>query len=112
MSFSGFMPAWLFSLGQVVFADANIVVPYTRIATFVVGLLIPLGIGVAMQKVTPRISAFMVKILKGFSTTILLFIIIFAIVTNLYIFELFTWQVSVKFDLVILRWVTNLFKHY
>lgn len=91
----GFMPAWLFSLGQVVFADANIVVPYTRIATFVVGLLIPLGIGVAMQKVTPRISAFMVKILKGFSTTILLFIIIFAIVTNLYIFELFTWQIVV-----------------
>ncbi|XP_045455379.1 sodium/bile acid cotransporter-like [Melitaea cinxia] len=91
----GFMPAWLFSLGQVVFADANIVVPYTRIATFVVGLLIPLAIGVGMQKVTPRIATFMVKILKGFSTTILLFIIIFAIVTNLYIFELFTWQIVV-----------------
>ncbi|CAK1594551.1 unnamed protein product [Parnassius mnemosyne] len=91
----GFMPLWLFSLGQVVFRNANIVVPYTRIATFVVGLIVPLGIGLAMQKWTPRLSAFMVRILKGFSTTLLLFIIIFAIVTNLYIFELFTWEIVV-----------------
>ncbi|XP_060806938.1 ileal sodium/bile acid cotransporter [Amyelois transitella] len=89
------MPAWLFSLGQVVFANANIGVPYTRIATFVIGLLVPLGIGLAMQKWTPKLAAFMVRILKGFSTTLLLFIIVFAIVTNLYIFELFTWQIIV-----------------
>ncbi|KAJ8715621.1 hypothetical protein PYW07_010103 [Mythimna separata] len=91
----GFMPMWLFSLGQVVFRNAHIVVPYTRIATFVVGLLVPLGIGLGMQKWTPKIAKFMVRILKGFSTTLLLFIIIFAIVTNLYIFELFTWQIVV-----------------
>ncbi|XP_048486554.1 solute carrier family 10 member 6 [Plutella xylostella] len=91
----GFMPAWLFSLGQVVFRNANIVVPYTRIATFVIGLIVPLSIGLAMQKYTPRLAAFMVRILKGFSTTLLLFIIVFAIVTNLYIFELFTWEIIV-----------------
>ncbi|CAH2059370.1 unnamed protein product, partial [Iphiclides podalirius] len=91
----GFMPLWLFSLGQVVFRNANIVVPYSRIATFVVGLIVPLGIGLAMQRWTPRLAAFMVRILKGFSTTLLLFIIVFAIVTNLYIFELFTWEIIV-----------------
>ncbi|XP_041985327.1 ileal sodium/bile acid cotransporter-like [Aricia agestis] len=91
----GFMPAWLFSLGQVVFRDANIVVPYARIATFVVGLIVPMGIGLGMQRWTPKIAAFMVRILKGFSTLLLLFIIVFAIVTNLYIFELFTWQIIV-----------------
>ncbi|XP_026323058.1 sodium/bile acid cotransporter 5-like isoform X2 [Hyposmocoma kahamanoa] len=89
------MPAWLFSLGQVVFSNANIVVPYARIASFVAGLLIPLGIGLGMQRWTPKLAAFMVRILKGFSTILLLFIIIFAIVTNLYIFELFTWQIVV-----------------
>ncbi|XP_038219547.1 solute carrier family 10 member 6-like [Zerene cesonia] len=89
------MPAWLFSLGQVVFSNANIVVPYARIGYFVVGLLVPLGIGLAMQKFLPRIAGFMVRILKGFSTTLLLFIIIFAIVTNLYIFELFDWAIIV-----------------
>ncbi|XP_052744925.1 P3 protein isoform X2 [Bicyclus anynana] len=91
----GLMPAWLFSLGQVVFANANIVVPYFRIAMFVIGLFIPLAIGLAMQRFTPRISAFMVRILKGFSTLLLLFIITFAIVTNVYIFELMTWQILV-----------------
>ncbi|XP_038219705.1 sodium/bile acid cotransporter-like isoform X3 [Zerene cesonia] len=90
-----FMPAWLFSLGQIVFANASIVVPYPRIATFVVGLIAPLAVGLAMQRLAPRAAAFMVRILKGFSTTLLLFVIVFAIVTNLYIFELFTWQIIV-----------------
>ncbi|XP_032523379.2 sodium-dependent organic anion transporter-like isoform X2 [Danaus plexippus] len=89
----GFMPLWLFTLGQVVFANASIVVPYSRIAMFVVGLIVPLIIGLAMQKFTPRLSAFMVRILKPFSSCILIFIIVFAIVTNLYIFELFSWQI-------------------
>ncbi|XP_026754122.2 sodium-dependent organic anion transporter-like [Galleria mellonella] len=91
----GLMPMWLFSLGQVVFRNANIVVPYQRIGTFVVGLIVPLAIGLCMQRWTPRLAAFMVRILKGFSTTLLLFIIVFAIATNLYIFELFTWQIIV-----------------
>ncbi|XP_022121017.2 ileal sodium/bile acid cotransporter isoform X3 [Pieris rapae] len=90
-----FMPAWLFSLGQVVFGNANILVPYQQIAYFVVCLIVPLAIGLAMQRFTPRIAAFMVRILKAFSTTLLLFIIVFAIITNLYIFELFTWQIIV-----------------
>ncbi|XP_050684859.1 sodium/bile acid cotransporter 5-like isoform X2 [Leptidea sinapis] len=90
-----FMPAWLFSLGQVVFRNAKIVVPYARIATFVVGLIVPLAIGLAMQRFMPKVAAFMVRILKGFSSTLLLFIIVFAIVTNLYIFKLFTWQIIV-----------------
>ncbi|KAM3960640.1 LOW QUALITY PROTEIN: ileal sodium/bile acid cotransporter [Aphomia sociella] len=89
----GLMPMWLFSLGQVVFSNANIVVPYQRIGTFVVGLIVPLAIGLGMQRWTPRLAAFMVRILKGFSTTLLLFIIVFAIITNLYIFELFTWRI-------------------
>ncbi|CAK1541047.1 unnamed protein product [Leptosia nina] len=90
-----FMPAWLFSLGQIVFNNANIVVPYKHIAYFVACLIAPLAIGLSMQKFTPRIAAFMVRILKGFSTTLLLFVIVFAIITNLYIFELFTWQIIV-----------------
>ncbi|XP_063369208.1 ileal sodium/bile acid cotransporter-like [Cydia amplana] len=91
----GLMPAWLFSLGQVVFSNANIVVPYARIASFVVGLIVPMVIGLGMQRWTPKLSAFMVRILKPLSTSLLLFIIIFAIVTNLYIFSLFTWQIIV-----------------
>ncbi|XP_013165652.1 PREDICTED: ileal sodium/bile acid cotransporter-like isoform X2 [Papilio xuthus] len=95
LSAFGFMPLWLFSLGQLLFRNANIAVPYQHIGMFVAGLVVPLAIGLAMQKFTPRLSAFMVRILKGFSTLLLLFIIVFAIITNLYIFELFTWEIIV-----------------
>ncbi|XP_041985325.1 P3 protein-like isoform X2 [Aricia agestis] len=91
----GLMPAWLFSLGQVIFKDAQIVVPYKRIGLFVVCLVVPLLVGLGMQRFMPRVSRFMVRILKGFSTTLLLCIIVFAIVTNLYIFKLFTWQIVI-----------------
>lgn len=89
------MPLWLFSLGQVVFKNAHIVVPYQRIGEFVFCLFVPLGIGLCMQRWTPKLATFMVRILKGFSTTLLLCIVVFAIVTNLYIFQLFTWQIIV-----------------
>lgn len=88
------MPAWLFTLGKTIFDRANLGVPYTRIASFAVGLIIPLGLGLLTQKYLPRVSRVLVRILKPFSTLLILFIIVFAIVTNLYLFQLFSWQVS------------------
>lgn len=91
--FIAMMPLWLFTLGRQIFTSANLVVPYRNIATFAVGLVIPLGLGLVAQKKLPRFAALMVRILKTFSALLLLFIIVFAIVTNLYLFELFSWQV-------------------
>ncbi|KAJ8947738.1 hypothetical protein NQ318_018000 [Aromia moschata] len=48
-----------------------------------------------IQRYLPKIAHFMSRILKGFSSFLILFIIIFAIVTNLYIFEIFSWQIIV-----------------
>jgi sodium/bile acid cotransporter 3/5 len=87
------MPLWLFTLGQVIFQEGELEVPYFQIATFAIGLVIPLGIGFLIQKYLPRVTKIMVRILKPFSTLLILFIVIFAIVTNLYLFELFTWKV-------------------
>lgn len=87
------MPLWIFTLGREIFKSGNLGVPYHRIAGVAVGLIIPLGIGLLAQKYFPKISNFMVRILKGFSSLLLLFIIVFAIATNLYLFELFSWQV-------------------
>lgn len=88
------IPLWTFTLGQTIFERGNLVVPYSKIATFAFGLLIPLGIGVLIQKYYPRVAALLVRILKTFSSFLILFIVIFAILTNLYLFELFTWEVS------------------
>lgn len=89
------MPLWLFTLGQVIFQEGELEVPYFQIATFAIGLVIPLGIGFLIQKYLPRVTKIMVRILKPFSTLLILFIVIFAIVTNLYLFELFTWKIFV-----------------
>jgi predicted Na+-dependent transporter len=87
------MPLWIFSLGQVIFDQDRLGVPYSRIAMFASGLVIPLALGFLIQKYLPRVTKFMVRILKPFSALLILFIIIFAVVTNLYLFELFTWKV-------------------
>ncbi|XP_066244952.1 ileal sodium/bile acid cotransporter-like [Euwallacea similis] len=91
----GMIPLWMFTLGATIFNDANIAVPYSQIATYVVGLIIPLGIGYFIQRYLVKVGLFLKKILKGFSSLLILFIIIFAIVTNLYLFELFSWQIVV-----------------
>lgn len=69
-------------------------VPYQHISTYVVALIIPLGIGYLIQRYFKKLGLFLKRILKGFSSLLILFIIIFAIVTNLYLFELFSWRVS------------------
>lgn len=89
------MPLWIFTLGQVIFDQDRLGVPYSRIAMFAFGLVIPLAVGFLIQKYLPRVTKIMVRILKPFSALLILFIVIFGIVTNLYLFELFTWKILV-----------------
>nr|CAD7429734.1 unnamed protein product [Timema monikensis] len=91
----GMMPLWIFTLGRVIFEEGALGVPYTRIASFALGLVVPLGLGFLIQRYLPRVSKFMVRILKPFSLLLILFIVVFAIITNLYLFQLFTWQILV-----------------
>lgn len=58
------------------------------------GLIVPLIIGLLIQRYLPRLAKLLVRILKSCASLLIIFIVIFAIVTNLYLFELFTWQVS------------------
>lgn len=90
------MPLWLFTLGRAIFDSGDLGVPYSRIAGFAVSLVVPLGLGLLAQRYLPRFAKLMVRILKTFSTLLLLFIIVFAIATNVYLFELFSWQVNIQ----------------
>ncbi|KAF5272195.1 hypothetical protein FQA39_LY01277 [Lamprigera yunnana] len=91
----GMMPLWLFTLGGTIFEEANISVPYRQISTYAIALVIPLAIGYILQRFCKRVSSFLVRILKIFSSLLILFIVIFAIVANLYLFEIFSWQIVV-----------------
>lgn len=89
------MPLWIFTLGRVLFEQGKLGVPYERISYFAFGLIIPLGIGLLCQKYLPRVTRILVRLIKPCSTILIAFIIIFAIVTNLYLFELFSWQIMI-----------------
>lgn len=91
----GMMPLWIFTLGSTIFERANLGVPYQRISSMAAGLLIPLAIGLVIQRFMPRTAKVLVRILKPVSLVLILFIVIFAIVANLYIFQLFSWQVRI-----------------
>jgi solute carrier family 10 (sodium/bile acid cotransporter), member 3/5 len=89
------MPLWLFTLGKVLFDRSRLNVPYSNLASYAFGLIIPLAIGIAIQRCSPRLTRILVRILKPMSTLLILFIIIFAIVTNLYLFKLFSLQIVI-----------------
>jgi sodium/bile acid cotransporter 3/5 len=90
----GTMPLWIFTLGKFVFDRAHLGIPYRKIATFAIGLIIPLLIGVGIQKYFERCAKFLMRILKPLTFGLLIFIIVFAIISNLYLFSLFSWQVG------------------
>lgn len=89
----GMMPIWIFTLGKVIFDRADLRVPYVRIAFMAAGFVIPVLIGVLIQKFLPKVAKFLVRILKPLSAFLILFVITLAMITNFYIFELFSWQV-------------------
>lgn len=91
------MPAGIFSLGQVVFSteEVDIVIPYYKICIYAFCLVIPLSIGLLIARFAPRLSAFLVRILKPMSLFLILFILIFGVWANLYIFRLMTWPVLI-----------------
>lgn len=89
------MPIWIFTLGQLIFERAGMQVPYGKIATYCASLIIPLFIGLAIQRWLPRLAQILVRLLKPISACLIIFIVIFAIITNFYLFELFSWQIAV-----------------
>lgn len=102
------MPLWIFTLGRVIFDRGQLVVPYQRIASFAFGLLIPLCIGLIIQKKLPSLARILVRILKSCSALLIIFIVIFAIITNLYLFQLFSWKVNAKNNQIINSIRTNI----
>ncbi|XP_018320320.1 solute carrier family 10 member 6 isoform X2 [Agrilus planipennis] len=91
----GMIPFWIFTLGATIFDRSNLEVPYRNITMFAVALVIPLAIGYLIQRYMQKTANFLRKTLKIFSGILIIFIIVFAIVANLYLFEMFSWQIVV-----------------
>ncbi len=89
------IPFWIVFLGKRIFSVGEMPVPYSRIGSSIIALIIPLCIGYCIQRFMPRVSRVMTRILKPLSSCLIIFIIIFATVTNLYLFKIFSWKVSI-----------------
>lgn len=94
--FSVTMPLWTFTVGRSMFSHGSMIIPYEKVATFAFSLMPPLLLGLLLQKTCPKISQLMVTILKPLSSFLIVFIIVFATVTNFYLFKLFTAKVSIS----------------
>ncbi|CAG7721857.1 unnamed protein product [Allacma fusca] len=89
------MPLWILTLGKTIFDEADLTVPYSKIGTFAVTLVVPLIIGIIIRRFSTKFANILVKILKPFAVFLIIFIVVFAIYTNLYLFQLFTWQILI-----------------
>jgi len=89
------MPVWLFTLGTIIFDEGEIQVPYNMITKYAIFLVIPLFVGFLIKRYLPRVGNLLRRMLKCFSAILLIFIITFATVANLYLFKLFSWKLVI-----------------
>ncbi|XP_023322070.1 ileal sodium/bile acid cotransporter [Eurytemora carolleeae] len=95
-TFSAFfmMPIWMFALGEVIIEDTDIVVPYSKILTYGIMLIVPLTIGIAIKRFLPRVSAFMVKIMKPMALFLIVFILVCGIWSQFFMIQLISWRIA------------------
>ena len=92
------MPLWVFTLGATIFDEADLAVPYTGLAEYTFALVVPLAIGLLIRRYSVKVANILVRILKPFAVFLIIFIVVFAIYTNLYLFELLSLEVSARKD--------------
>ena len=88
---TGMIPLWLFTLGQLLITDnARITIPFTNIMIMLACYMIPVVIGLVIQRYCKRLSAVIVRSLRPIYVVFILFMFTFGVWSNLYIFRLIT----------------------
>ncbi|XP_067135545.1 hepatic sodium/bile acid cotransporter-like isoform X1 [Centruroides vittatus] len=91
----GMMPLWIFTLGGTIFSDGVLQVPYKSIVLSLLGLSIPVGLGLLLQKYRPACAEKSRKISRPFTVICLTVGISIGIYSYLHIFFLFNWNVLI-----------------
>ena len=84
------IPFWLFTLGQVFLEGTDIQIPFTNIIISLISILVPVAIGILIQKKRPRVAKIILKLLAPVFVVLILFFFTVGIYANLYMFKLFT----------------------
>ncbi|CAB3382165.1 Hypothetical predicted protein [Cloeon dipterum] len=95
-TFASFLtiPFWVFTMGHIIFSDAEIGVPYKRIGITAISLFLPLIIGIIFQYKLPRVAKFLIKALKPFAAFMLVFIVV-GTFSNLFLFRFVDWMLLI-----------------
>lgn len=84
------MPLWIFSLGRLLFQQADIQIPYVNLLTSLLFLALSLAIGIVIQKVSPSCAKFLKRYLKTFTAIVILIVIVGGTWVSYHIFALLT----------------------
>ncbi|KAL8559699.1 hypothetical protein ACOMHN_002232 [Nucella lapillus] len=87
---TGMVPLWLLTLGRTLYDDTSINIPYQNIFFSLLGLLVPVCIGLLIQRKRPRLALTLIKVSKVVMIVFLVFVLTVGVYTNLYIFRLIT----------------------
>ena len=89
------MPFWIFVLGEVIIDDTIIVIPYRKIVTYGVMLVVPLLIGIAIRRCCKKAADFLVKIMKPLALFLIIFILVCGIWSQFFMIKLIDWKIAV-----------------
>ncbi|TKR73014.1 hypothetical protein L596_020382 [Steinernema carpocapsae] len=108
------MPLWMHLLGKQFLVgyhpEATIKVPYMKIVSSLLALVIPLLIGVGIQKWKPNIAAKARKVMRPYIICVLVFVIAFGAYANSYMFFVMTVPALIGFTSSLVRLHVWLFR--
>jgi hypothetical protein len=81
--------------GESIIADTELVVPYSKILTYGIMLIVPLSIGIGITRCLPRLSSFLVKCMKPLAFFLIVFILVCGIWSQFFMIKLISWKVGV-----------------
>ncbi|XP_060080467.1 ileal sodium/bile acid cotransporter-like [Ylistrum balloti] len=85
------IPLWLFTLGiHVIYRTESVTIPFANIVISLIGLIIPVGIGIVIKKKLPKVAKFLLKLLRLVAVLFCILVFTIGIYANLYIFRLMT----------------------
>jgi solute carrier family 10 (sodium/bile acid cotransporter), member 3/5 len=86
------MPLWMFTLGNELIDNDKVRIPYTNMVMSLVGLTIPLGIGLLIQRYKLEWAEKARKITRPCIIGLLIFLCFAGLYASRYVFKLFTWN--------------------
>ncbi|CAL1544816.1 unnamed protein product [Lymnaea stagnalis] len=89
----GLLPMWLFTLGKVVYNQGNVQIPYENIFFSLLGIIVPVLIGLFLQRKFPKVAKMWLSAVKYIVFVFIVFVLTVGVYANVYIFSLLSGEV-------------------